>query len=46
MNQYLPLAFAVGGALVWGFASNKMSEAGKLTFLAGMIGLALRGLHL
>lgn len=44
--RFLPLAFAVVGALVWGFGSGKLSDAGRLTFLAGMVGLCLRGLPL
>lgn len=38
----VPLALAVLGALVYGFASNaKAAELGKLTFFAGMLAFAI-----
>jgi hypothetical protein len=41
-SAILPLVLMVIGALVYAFSSNaKVVELGRLTFLAGVIGLAI-----
>jgi hypothetical protein len=41
VTTLFPLLLIVIGALVYGFATNKAMELGRLTFLAGIIALAL-----
>ncbi len=37
---YVPLVFAIVGALIYAITEGKPSEAGRITFAAGMFALA------